>query len=147
MVQLKLKPYSEVFYGRSRDGGETAAFPGPGATSLLTHAAVAENLAAMPARQKSGAIWRGGDHDSFLGFLRLPTTWWTDVEPATIADDRGASGWSSDVPSTAALLGTAVLALCAYRVRRTLLRLLLRLGTSRGSSGRLRPPQGAKQAV
>lgn len=85
MVQLKLKPYSEVFYGRSTDGGETAAFPGPGAETFLTHAAVAEKLAAVPLRQKRGEIWRGGDYDSFLGFLRLPTTWWTDVEPATIA--------------------------------------------------------------
>ena len=44
MVQLKLKTYSEVFFGRSADGGLTAAFPGPGETSYLSHAGVVEQL-------------------------------------------------------------------------------------------------------
>jgi len=84
MILLKLKPYSDVFYARSEDGGVTAAFPGPGATSYLTQKDVAEKLASVPARQKAGEIWRSNP-DSYLGFLRLPDNWWTDVEPRGIA--------------------------------------------------------------
>lgn len=84
MILLKLKPHSDVFYARSEDGGVTAAFPGPGATSYLTHADVSSKLAAVPARQKRGEIWRSNP-DSYLGFLRLPDKWWTEVEPRGIA--------------------------------------------------------------
>ena len=84
--------YSAVFLAATTDGGQTCAFPGPGALAYLTHVEVTSQLATVGARQKSGAISRTGP-EGFLGFLRLNDVWWENpddvealrVEPPCIA--------------------------------------------------------------
>ncbi|KAJ1461746.1 hypothetical protein M885DRAFT_506839 [Pelagophyceae sp. CCMP2097] len=90
IVALGGPSYTNLFYGRSKDGGETvASFPGPGATTLLTHAAVVAGLEAHVARVDAGEVTRSGP-DGFLGMLRLNGAWWRRskthvVEPPCIS--------------------------------------------------------------
>mmetsp|Transcript_67411 Transcript_67411/g.119170 ORF Transcript_67411/g.119170 Transcript_67411/m.119170 type:complete len:715 (-) Transcript_67411:93-2237(-) len=81
--------YSEVFYSRSEDGGETVKdFPGPGSTTILAHAKVVEGLESICVKLEAGEVTRTGP-DGFLGLLRLNGAFWSRgeaaVEPPCIA--------------------------------------------------------------
>jgi cytochrome P450 len=88
---LGSQSYNELLYSRSEDGGETVVnFPGPGSTSVLSHAKVTEGLATFTARIEAGEITRTGP-DGFLGLLRLNDSFWArggagfKIEPACIS--------------------------------------------------------------
>ena len=99
MLQLKIKTYSQVFYGKSEDGGVTAAFPGPNALAYMTHADVSAQLQTVGPRQRSGEISRTGP-DGFLGFLRLVDLWWESEDPALKVEPACiALGWCRRRPS------------------------------------------------
>ena len=73
---LLAKSYSSFFHSRTKDGGETLEdFPGPGSTTIISHARVAEGLSTICARVAAGEATRAGP-DSFLGLLRLNGAFW-----------------------------------------------------------------------
>ena len=57
MLKMKFGPYQKTFNSLSKDGGRTAAFPGPGTTNYLTHEDVSAMLSQAAVKQRSGEIW------------------------------------------------------------------------------------------
>jgi len=98
---LIAKTYSDFFYGRSKDGGETIPdSPGPGSMAVIGHAKVSEGLNTVCERVAAGEITRSGP-DGFLGLLRLNGAWWRTGEKKATSDAASSARVGESTPRRA----------------------------------------------